>query len=371
VEELDSLREEHPFFWSPMDPGFWVFTRASTIREAYQRPELFSSSCTTVFDQNPIFRWVPQMLDPPEHTEWRQRLAPWFSPAAVKQREPRIRELCRSLVDEVVADGSCDFLTRFARPFPATIFMEVMGLPQEDSPQFEVWAHSLLNTPAVEDPDHSKAISTMAEVMEYFEELVGKREVDPHEDLVSDALRWQIRGEPIDREELLSLCLLMFMAGLDTVTTQLGYTWWHLAQHPDHRRRIISEPTIIPAAVEEFLRVYSFVPPARRVMEDVDFHGCPMKAGEVVWMPLSLATRDPAELSCPAEVDFDRENLPTSMAFGTGPHRCLGAHLARTEVRIALEEWHARIPDYRLVPGAEIEEHNAGMFGIKSLHIGW
>jgi cytochrome P450 len=161
----------------------------------------------------------------------------------------------------------------------------------------------------------------------------------------------------------------MFMAGLDTVTIQLNYSWWHLATHDGDRARIVKEPEIIPNAVEELLRAYAFVAPGRKVMKDGDFHGCPMKAGDMVLLPLCGATRDPAAFPEPTRVDFDRP-ANNHLAFGAGPHRCLGSHLARRELRVALEEWHKRIPDYRIPDGAVIDEHGS-MFGINQLPLVW
>ena len=162
----------------------------------------------------------------------------------------------------------------------------------------------------------------------------------------------------------------MFMAGLDTVSIQLSYAFWHLARHAADRKRIAEDPAMIPAAVEEFLRQFAFVAPSRKVMQDTDFHGCPLKKGDMVFLPLSGATRDPAQFEDGATVHFDR---PTNnhIAFGAGPHRCLGSHLARRELRVALEEWHRVIPDYRLTEGVEVTEHGGGLYGIDRLELSW
>jgi cytochrome P450 len=212
-------------------------------------------------------------------------------------------------------------------------------------------------------------MTAMFEVMGYFDELIKERRHNRQDDLLSEALTWTIEGEPIAHDDMLSFCLLMFMAGLDTVAIQLNYSWWHLATHDADRARIAREPATIPAAVEELLRAYAFVAPGRKVMRDGDFHGCPMHAGDMVLLPLCAATRDPAAFADPETVDFDRQ--PNNhIAFGVGPHRCLGSHLARRELRIALEEWHKRIPDYRIPDGFEVLEHG-GMFGINDLALVW
>jgi cytochrome P450 len=169
--------------------------------------------------------------------------------------------------------------------------------------------------------------------------------------------------------DMLSWCLLMFMAGLDTVSIQLSYSFWHLARHPEDRARLVVDPNVAATAVEEFLRCFAFVPPSRRVTRDTEFHGCPVKKGDTVVLPLSAATRDPDLFSQPTDVVIDR-SPNNHIAFGAGPHRCLGSHLARRELRVALEEWHKRIPDYHLTDGVEVVEHG-GMYGIDVLHLSW
>jgi cytochrome P450 len=154
------------------------------------------------------------------------------------------------------------------------------------------------------------------------------------------------------------------------VTNMLAYSTWHLATHADDRRRIVEEPSLIPSAIEEFLRYYAIVTPGRKVMEDVDFHGCPMRAGDMVYLPLAASTRDPDEFDHPERVLIDRRDN-NHLAFGAGPHRCLGSHLARRELRIALEEWHRRIPEYQLVQGAEVPEYIGMQIGMQSLPIAW
>jgi cytochrome P450 len=161
----------------------------------------------------------------------------------------------------------------------------------------------------------------------------------------------------------------MFMAGLDTVAMQLSYSFLHLATHDEDRRRIVEDPSLIPGAVEEFLRYYAFVTPGRKVTQDVDFGPCPMKAGQMIFLPIVSANRDPAEFVDADKVIIDRPDN-RHIAFGAGPHRCLGSHLARQELRIGLEEWHKRIPDYRLTAGVPVREHS-GQIGLDNLPLEW
>jgi cytochrome P450 len=213
-------------------------------------------------------------------------------------------------------------------------------------------------------------MGAMTATIEYFTTVIAERRRERRDDLVSAALSWTIDGQPIPDADLLSMCLLLFMAGLDTVTCQLMWSLHHLATHPDDRRRLVEDPSLIPSAVEEFLRVYTIVRPARKIMRDVEWQGCPMKAGEMIFLPLSGACRDPQVFSDPGEVVLDR-SPNNHIAFGAGPHRCLGGHLARREMRIALEEWLTRIPDFRIADGATIEEWGGHQLGLVSLPLVW
>ena len=371
AEEIDGLRAEHPFVRSTYGNGFWVFTDAALIRDALQHPDIFSSSVVTVHDPDPPYKWIPEMLDPPEHTAWRQLLAPHFAPRAMERLEDRVRERCVELIGEIAGAGHCDFLRDFAWRYPTTIFMELMGLPLDGLEQFLAWEHQILHPAVGDDPERTGAFEAMMAVMGYFSELMEEKRRDPTDDLLSAAMEWRIDGLPIPHEDLLSWCLLMFMAGLDTVSIQLSYAFWHLATHADDRVRVASDPSVIPAAVEEFLRQFAFVAPARKVMVDTDFHGCPLQKGDMVFTPLCGATRDPSVAGDgAATVRFDRE-VNNHIAFGAGPHRCLGSHLARRELRVALEEWHRVIPSYRLTPGVDVTEHGGGLYGIDRLELSW
>ena len=369
IEEFSRLRELYrPFFRSSFRDGFWVFTDGEVIREGLQRADLFSSSSVDLHDPNPPYLWIPEMLDPPVHTQWRQLLAPRFSPKAMAELEDRVRSRCAEFIDAFADRGSCDFLRDFAYRYPTTIFMEIMGLPVDGLEQFLAWEDAILHNPG-DDPDGSRALQAMTEVQAYFAELLEARRTEPRDDLATVSLSWRIDGEPIPQEDLLAWCLLMFMAGLDTVAIQLSYSFWHLATHDADRARIVAEPGLIPSAVEEFLRAYSFVPTQRKVTHDAEFHGCPVRAGEMVMFPIPAACRDPKLFPDPDQVILDR-SPNNHFAFGAGPHRCLGSHLARRELRVALEEWHTRIPDYRLDPAVAVVEHG-GMFGIDSLALRW
>ena len=362
---LDELREQCPAFHSSAR-DFWVLTRYTDIVAAYQDTDANSSRAISVIDPSPAYQWIPVMLDPPEHTTWRRLLGPFFTPARVAAMEDDIRRRCVELIDALAPAGSCDFVADFARRFPTTVFLEFMGLPVDRLDEFLEWEYAILHPP----PDGGGRAEAMGKLTACFQELIGRRRAEPRDDLVSAATDFELDGRPVTDGELLQLCNLLFLAGLDTVTAQLSYSFWHLARHDADRARIASEPEIIPDAVEELLRAYSLVLPARKRTEDGDVHGCPVKTGDMVMLPLAMANRDPRVFPHPDTVDFDRKEN-RHIAFGVGPHRCLGTHLARLELRVALQEWHRRIPDYRVPDGATPMEHASLVLGLDTLPLTW
>jgi cytochrome P450 len=375
MQAADQLREQADIVRSSWQQGYWIVTRAEVAREVFQNPSLFSNKATQPHFPDPDHLWIPEMLDPPEHTKWRQLIGPHFTPQRVKALEPKVRERCRDIVSDLKSRGQCDFYQDFARAYPTSIFMDLMGLPVSEAAQFMEWEDAILNYSSESDPDGSKMQAAMAAVQECFSGLLALRREEPTDDIVTACLGWEIDGKPIPEPDLLNMCLLMFMAGLDTVTQQLTYTFLHLATHPEDRQRLVADPDVVPDAVEEFLRFYAIVTPGRRVTEDVEFHGCPFKAGEIVYIPLSACTRDPDEFPGGDQVDFGRATAGRHMGFGAGPHRCLGSHLARRELQIALSEWHAQIPEYRLDPAFDpvtVQEHAAGgVLGLDRLDLVW
>ncbi len=372
--DLDELRREHAVFRSDEAQGYWVFTRKDMIVDALQHPELFSSVATIPSIPDPPYRWIPLMVDPPLHTKWRGLLGGWFSPGRVASMETRARELCTRLIDDLAARDGCDFVTDFASQFPTTIFLQIIGLPVEQLPQFMVWEDKILHLDSETDPDYSQMQAAMDEVTGMFRGLIGARRADPSlraDDIISAALDWTIDGEPIPDGDLLSCLLLLFMAGLDTVASQLSFVFRHLATVPADRAALLADPDKIAGAVEELLRVYSIVRVGRKVVRDTEFHGCPLKAGDMVAMPLAFASRDDEAYEDAAAVNIDRPVF-ANLAFGAGPHRCLGSHLARRELIIAVQEWHKRIPDYQIPEGLEASEHaGSGVYGLDTLPLHW
>jgi cytochrome P450 len=370
---LDECQDEARPVFRNTEAGmdYWVFTDNSVILDGLQHPEVWSSSVIVPTDPEPPYKWIPIMIDPPDHAKWRQVLAEYFSPGRVKGLRDAQQKLAADLVDELVGEGACDFVERISRVFPSTVFLTIMGMPVEDLGQFMEWEDMILHQSGVGDEVNAARLEGMTYVMGYFSGLIQQRREnrDPDaDDIVSKAIDWTIDGEPINDLELLNCLLLLFMAGLDTVSNQLSYALLHLATHPDDRDRIVADPQLIPKAVEEILRAYPIVQTARKATQDIDFHGCPVKAGDMASFSLAFAGRDESAYPDAREVDLDR-GVTRHLSFGAGPHRCLGSHLARQEMVVVLEEWHKRIPNYSLAGDAV--EHGGQVFGVDSLPLSW
>ncbi|MFP1154842.1 cytochrome P450 [Mycobacterium sherrisii] len=349
-------------------PGYLLATRSATMVEVLQDPQRFSSSSVVAIEPDPPYKWIPEMLDPPEHSAWRKLLAPYFTPARIRTYDGRVRQRAAELVDSVCGQQTIDFTNDFARKFPTSIFLELFGLPAEDLDQFMTWEGLIVHATSDNDPDRSKMMGAMNDVMDYFARLITARRADPAlvgDDVLSAAITWQIDGQTVGLDDLLSLCLFVFIAGLDTVASQLTWIFHHLATHDADRRRLVHNPELIPHAVEEFLRAFPIIVTGRKATVDTVLDGVAIKKGQTIMVPLPAAGRDSLEYDHASEVDFDRA-VVRHTSFGAGPHRCLGSHLARLEMQIALQEWHRRMPDYRLT-GAPITEHTAGTWGIDQL----
>jgi cytochrome P450 len=345
---------------------FWAVTAMEPIRAALQAPGVFSSSAVVPDAPEPPYYWIPEMLDAPLHNKWRKLLGPLFSPGAIEGLAPKIAARFGAIIAQVAPRGGCDFVQEVALRFPNQIFMDLMGLPVADAEKFQAWETAILHEGS---SSSGPAMAAAGEVHAYFTAVIAARRTDPREDIVSKALSWTIDGEPISDADMMAFCLLMFMAGLDTVSTQLSYSVLHLATHEDDRARLNADPALLGPAIEEFLRYYAFVTPGRKVLHDTELAGQPIKAGEMVFLPLMAANRDEHEFPDAGRVIIDR---PPSrhLAFGAGPHRCLGSHLARLELTIALREWQAAVPDYHLDPATPIREHG-GQIGLSNLPLTW
>ncbi len=343
---------------------FTLVTRREHVEEALRRTAQFSWN-EVPMDLGNIRPLIPLQIDPPKHVKYRRILDPLFAPKKMALLEPEVVALVDRLVDKFASHGSCDFHEEIAVPLPCTVFLRLMGLPYSDLDKFLEMKDGIIRPPGLtleeQSPHRRKAGD---EVYAYFEKVIAQRKKSPTDDHLTQIMNSEVDGERLTDEEVLDICFLFIIAGLDTVTDSLDCFFAYLAQEPEHRKLLVGDEGVIPSAVEELLRWESPVPAVPRVAtEDVEFGGCPVHKGEQVMLLLSSANTDDSAQPGLEEVDLRRNPNP-HLAFGGGVHRCLGSHLARLELRVTLREFHRRIPDYSLAPGTVLEYTP----GLRSLH---
>lgn len=334
-------------FYSTAARGFWVITRYDLFKEISQQPERYSSCETFTFYRNPpsVFH-SPANLDPPEHVKVRKLINPLLSPGAVRRLEPRARASVAAIADEVAARGACDFMSDVALRVPAEVFLEHMGLPLANAT--EIVATRLLpgKLNASNDPGGVQLTAAIAKIRGLFEEVIAERRRRPADDIPTYLLSQTLDGRPLTDEEIVQLCYTLLGTSLGTTASTMAFIFKLLAENPAMRWRITETPDAVAGVVEEGLRCFPAIPLlSRTVRGDVDFHGIPWKDGDRLVLLPSAASADPDVFPSPEKIDPGR--LPNRhVAFGLGPHHCAGSHLARMELRVLLEEWHRRIPDY-------------------------
>ncbi|HEX5268472.1 MAG TPA: cytochrome P450 [Acidimicrobiales bacterium] len=333
--------------------GYQVVRRAE-VEYALQHPDEFSSAMEAV-DLGQTRPLIPLQMDPPDHVKYRRLLDPVFSPREMAKLEPQVTALVNGLIDGFIDRGQCDFASEFAVPLPSSVFLALMGMPYSDLDMFLEMKDRIVR-PGGASQEENRQIHReyAAKIDGYFESILAERKAERRDDLLSHLVDAEVDGEKLTDDEILGICFLMLLAGLDTVTDALECDWVYLARHQDQRRRIVDDPEIIPQAVEELLRYESPVTGVARITAaDVELGGCPMPKGTHVGVSIGAANTDERAVPDAETVDLTR-NPNRHLAFGAGVHRCLGSHLARLELRVAMREWHRRIPDYRIPEGTEL-----------------
>jgi cytochrome P450 len=366
-----TLRQQCPVAHSERDNGFYAVTKYADIAHCMKDATTFSTAYGVSIPasaERP--RWIPMAMDPPEHTLYRRDLNVLFSPRRVKAVEAETAERAREYVRTIASNGRAEVVADLTGPFPCITFLLLLGAPSEDLDQLVEWEHTLVS--AISDPAARQHLQTnvLPSMMRYFNRLLDERESDPDapDDFLTGILRAKVGDRPFTRDEMLRVCGFLVIAGLDTVTQTLGRSMHFLATHPDHLRQLVEEPSLIPAAVEELLRVFAIVNPGRRVSRQTELNGVVLHEGDWVELMTSSAGRDEEAFADAGTVDFRREHN-THLSFGAGAHRCLGSHLARMELRVALEAVVELMPEFHLDPGHQVREHIGHMFGVDELHI--
>ena len=365
------MRDTNPVLRLGSEAAKIIFiARHEDIDYVLHNPHLFSSRQPGALEQG--FPQIPIGLDPPEHSKWRRLLDPWFSPREMAKLKEDVTHQVNVMIDGFIERGECDYAIEYAVPLPCSVFMRLMGFPLEQLQLFVDLKDRMLRG-AGENfgvPDDIQR-AAREEITAMLEHVLVQRRREPRDDLITKLIHSEIDGQPLTHAELLGACHLLFFAGLDTVTDSLTCFYAFLARNPQHRRRLVSDPGIIPDAIEEMLRYESPVTMVipRMVTEETELGGFPVHPGERIIPLLGSANNDERVINHPEVVDFDR-TATRHYAFGGGVHRCLGSHLARLEMEVALQAWHERIPDYAIAPG-EVLTYNGNPRAPHRLPLVW
>jgi cytochrome P450 len=359
------LHQGPEIFYTPLNGGHWVFTRAEDIGAAWLDHDRFSNMGVAMSREEREMRLFPGEADLPQHAHYRTLLQPFFSQKAAHSLEEKMRTLMRSLIDEFIGRGGCEFQSDVARRMPIYIFLTMMDLPLE---------HAAALLPAADwltrDSDPESFLRAMQTMMGYLQERIAERRNSRGDDFISRLLTAQIDNRPATEHEVLSLTANVMFGGLDTVVSSMGFFMNFLGRHSAHCRQLVDEPALIPDAVEELLRRHGIANFGRMATKDFEYKGLPLRAGDLVLLPAALYNLDERQFADPMTVDF-RRPIKHHMAFGTGIHRCLGAQLARLELRVLLQEWLSRIPEFRIADGAAVIVKSGRINGVKTLPLHW
>jgi len=373
---MSTIRDsECPIAHSDRWGGSWFPTRYEDVVAMAQEYDLFVSGRGIIVVPPPPQQFEgaysavaapPITSDPPDHLWHRRFILPTFAPQSVAKYEPTTRAWCNELIDRFIDKGEADAAGDYAQQIPVRVISLMLGVPTDMADEFTSWVRGVLEI-GLTNPE--VRLQNRMNIMGFFKTQIDDRRANPREDdFITDLMSQEHEGEPVSEAYVMGVCNLMLVAGIDTTWSAIGSSLWHLAQHPEHRRQLREEPDVWPTAVEELLRAYSPVTMARIVARDTEFQGCPMHEGDRVLMAFPAANRDPEMFENPDEVILDREHN-RHVAFGAGIHRCAGSNLARLELRVALQTWMERIPEFSLVDLDAVTWAGGQVRGPRTCHV--
>lgn len=352
--------------WTPRNEGHWIATSGRLIHHIFADYQRFSSRVIIVPKSIGQHDKLPPITrDPPIHRHFRVLLSTGISPKAVASREGMIRDMTVELIEKLRPRGACEFTREFAEELPIRIFMDMVDMPMEDAARIKYYVDHITR------PDEAMSFEdAMKALIDHVAPVAAARRGGQGEDLITHMVNGRIGDRPLTEIEAAELSAQTLIGGVDTVVNMLSFMMLHLARHPEHRMDLKKNPELIPDAVEEYLRRFPLIADGREIVEDMEFEGVSMRKGEMIVLPTALHGLDERENACPMQVDFHRSTRRHS-SFGNGPHKCPGAQLARTEMRIVLEEWLTRIPDFSVKPGFNVSFSSGVVGAVDALPLVW
>lgn len=358
------LQDGPDIVWTPRNGGHWIVTRGEDIKFIQENFQVFSHETFTIPRGATPVIMPPITVDPPNHARYRALINPSFTHSRVRELRDKAETLTRDIIAKLKPRGECEFVNEFGRVMPVTMFLGIVDLPLEEREKFVQWGITWMTS-----TDSEAKLTALANVKAYLKDVLDKREVEPGEDLMSRIAGWRQNPRFRSDDEAIGMALVVFFGGLDTVANMLSFIARHLATNEANRRRLIEEPEIIPQATEEFLRRFGLSNTGRLILSDLDYKDARFRKDEMVMVPIGLSGLDDRLYDRPFEIDFDRN--ATHNTFGNGPHKCVGAPLARAEIYVFLQEWLKAIPDFRLDPDRPAVSHAGSVSGMNTLHLRW
>ncbi len=351
--------------WTPRHGGHWIATRAADIDVMQTDHTRFSYRYMTIPKMPEAPQLAPLEYDPPDHTRYRQLLSPAFGPAVMQRLESDLRRLTIELLEDIVPRGRCDFFADFAKRLPVITFLRLVNLPLSDR------EHLLeLTELSVRPKTEADRIAAFTGLEQYTQHWIAERRRNPGPDLFSRMVNAKFDGRPINDHELRGMLMNVIFGGLDTVTSALTFSAHCLATQPGVRAELQADHSLMPNAIEEFLRRFGIPNTARLITHDFEYNGLQFREGEQILLPKTLHGLDDRRYADPLRVDIHRD-IRRHAAFGDGPHRCPGSFLARMELRIFMEEWFARVPDFRVTEGEQVRTASGPVNGMLYLPLSW
>ncbi|WP_336972582.1 cytochrome P450 [Sphingobium aromaticiconvertens] len=361
-----------PLVWTPFTGGHWIATRGELIDEVYRSPDRFSSRVIWVpREAGEAYDMVPTKMDPPEHTSYRKVIDKGLNLAQIRKVESDVRAVAIELIEGFAASGQCDFARDFANIFPVKVFLALAGLPMEDAARLNLLAKEMTRPSGNTPEEQGKSLQAAnAGFFAYVAPIIAERRGGTGTDLITQMVNSEINGAPMPEDKMLGLVSLLLLGGLDTVVNFLSFMMIYLARHPETVAEMVAEPMKLQRGVEEMFRRFAVVSDARYVVEDMEYFGTQLKAGDLILLPTALHGLDDTQHEDPLKVDLSRRNVAHS-TFAQGPHRCAGMHLARMEVLVMLQEWLARIPRFALKEGAAPIYHAGIVSAVEDIPLVW